>query len=85
MAKAAIEKSRDPLREAIDGTRPQGPASRVPEEIRRLHQHAKDENVQTLPRDAAQALVTRFTREDENDRRTGPTRRTNRAWRCSTS
>lgn len=66
-AKAAAEKAKDPLREAIDGYRER----KLPlEEYQKLVDclnNAKDENVQPYRADAAQALVTRFTREDDTN------------------
>lgn len=66
-AKAAADKARDPLREAIDAYRERKLPLAEFQKLVDCINNAKDENVQNYRGDAAQALVTRFTREDEND------------------
>ena len=66
-AKAAADKARDPLREAIDNYRERKVPYAEYQKLVACINDAKTENVQSYRGDAAQALVTRFSREDEND------------------
>ena len=66
-ARAAAEKARDPLKEAIDNYRDRKSPLTDFQKLVDCVNNAKDENVQPYRADAAQALVTRFSREDEND------------------
>lgn len=63
-AKDAAERARDPLREAIDNYRDRKIPLTDYQRLVDCLNNAKDENVQPYRLDAAQALVTRFTRED---------------------
>lgn len=74
-AKAAAEKAKDPLREAIEAYRDRKLPLVEYQKLVDCVNNAKDENVQPYRADAAQALVTRFTREDENDIQTRAVRR----------
>jgi hypothetical protein len=67
LAKAAADKARDPLREAIDAYRDRKLPLAEYQKLVDCINNAKDENVQPYRGDAAQALVTRFSHEDEND------------------
>jgi hypothetical protein len=66
-AKAAAEKAKDPLRETIEAYRDRKIPLVEYQKLVDCVNNAKDENVQPYRLDAAQALVTRFAREDEND------------------
>ena len=66
-AKAAADKARDPLREAIDNYRERKLPLPEYQKLVACINDAKTESVQPYRGDAAQALVTRFSREDESD------------------
>jgi hypothetical protein len=66
-AKAAADKARDPLREAIDNYRERKLPIAEYQKLTVCINDGKTDSVQPYRGDAAQALVTRFTREDEND------------------
>lgn len=65
--KAAVEKAKDPLREAIEAYRDKKIPLVEYQKLVDCVNNAKDENVQPYRADAAQALVARFAKEDEND------------------
>jgi len=65
--KVAADKARDPLREAIENYRDRKLPLAEYQKLVACINDAKTENVQGYRGDAAQALVTRFSREDEND------------------
>jgi hypothetical protein len=74
-AKEAFEKSRDPLREAIDNYRDKKTPYTDFQKLVDCLNNAKDDNVQPYRADAAQALLTRFSKEDESDPQVRATRR----------
>jgi hypothetical protein len=66
-AKVAADKARDPLREAIENYRDRKSPLAEYQKLVACINDAKTENVQGYRGDAAQALVTRFSREDDKD------------------
>jgi hypothetical protein len=65
--KAEIEKSKDPLKEAIEAYRDRKAPLPDFQKLVDCLNDAKTDAVQPYRADAAQALVARFAREDEND------------------
>jgi hypothetical protein len=66
-AKRAIEQARDPNREAIEGYRDRKLPLNEYQKLVEIINDSKNDNVQPYRADAAQALVLRFTREEEAD------------------